>query len=165
MSTIQNADCMWVFIYIYPQPALFRFLPHQQSTCWSSPIVNSYFIKDGKVCLAGTHDELLQKRPRGAYYEHAQLQALSHWGRRRSLDVFGRCLSASLWLSARRNTYNKRLLSLTYQRAKNNNEEAVRTRTCIQPSQIAAILPKLNQVTASLSFIKSKMLAVFSTLY
>jgi len=32
----------------------------------------SYFIKDGRVCEAGTHDQLLQRR--GAYYEYEQLQ-------------------------------------------------------------------------------------------
>ena len=35
----------------------------------------SYFIKDGAVSEAGTHDELLALR--GGYYEYVQLQALS----------------------------------------------------------------------------------------
>ncbi|KAF8503875.1 P-loop containing nucleoside triphosphate hydrolase protein [Gautieria morchelliformis] len=48
LSTIQNADCM-------------RSL--------------RYFIKDGKVSEAGTHNELLALR--GGYYEYVQLQALS----------------------------------------------------------------------------------------
>ena len=33
-----------------------------------------YFIKDGRVCECGTHDELLQRR--GEYYEYVQLQGL-----------------------------------------------------------------------------------------
>ena len=35
----------------------------------------SYFIKDGAVAEAGTHDELLALK--GGYYEYVQLQALS----------------------------------------------------------------------------------------
>ena len=34
-----------------------------------------YFIKDGAVSEAGTHDELLALK--GGYYEYVQLQALS----------------------------------------------------------------------------------------
>lgn len=35
----------------------------------------SYFIKDGAVGEAGTHDQLLELK--GGYYEYVQLQALS----------------------------------------------------------------------------------------
>ena len=35
----------------------------------------SYFLKEGRVSEAGTHDELLSLR--GDYYEYVQLQALS----------------------------------------------------------------------------------------
>lgn len=35
----------------------------------------SYFIKEGTVSEAGTHDQLIAKR--GDYYEYVQLQALS----------------------------------------------------------------------------------------
>ena len=38
-------------------------------------IFHSYFMKDGRVSEAGTHDQLLQLR--GGYYEYVQLQALS----------------------------------------------------------------------------------------
>jgi ATP-binding cassette, subfamily B (MDR/TAP), member 1 len=34
-----------------------------------------YFIKEGRVSEAGTHDELLSLK--GDYYEYVQLQALS----------------------------------------------------------------------------------------
>ena len=37
--------------------------------------ISSYFIKEGHVSEAGTHDELLSLR--GDYYEYVQLQALS----------------------------------------------------------------------------------------
>ena len=35
----------------------------------------SYFIKEGRVSEAGTHDQLIAKK--GGYYEYVQLQALS----------------------------------------------------------------------------------------
>jgi ABC-type bacteriocin/lantibiotic exporter with double-glycine peptidase domain len=38
-------------------------------------VVSSYFIKEGRVSEAGTHDELLSLR--GDYYEYVQLQALN----------------------------------------------------------------------------------------
>ena len=38
-------------------------------------IISSYFLKEGCVSEAGTHDELLSLR--GDYYEYVQLQALN----------------------------------------------------------------------------------------
>jgi hypothetical protein len=35
----------------------------------------SYFIKEGRVSEAGTHDQLILRR--GDYYDYVQLQALS----------------------------------------------------------------------------------------
>lgn len=62
LSTIQNADCMCV---------VFR----NRHVVSSDNGVPSYFIKEGRVSEAGTHDELLSLR--GDYYEYVQLQALS----------------------------------------------------------------------------------------
>lgn len=63
LSTIQNADCMYV--------------PHGFDDVLTMKLTNSrrYFIKDGAVSEAGTHDELIALR--GGYYEYVQLQALS----------------------------------------------------------------------------------------
>ncbi|KAI6016806.1 P-loop containing nucleoside triphosphate hydrolase protein [Pisolithus microcarpus] len=61
LSTIQNADCMYVSLFVFPSKNIDLF------PC-------SYFIKDGRVSEAGTHDELLTLR--GDYYEHVQLQVL-----------------------------------------------------------------------------------------
>ena len=38
-------------------------------------VISSYFLKEGRVSEAGTHDELLSLR--GDYYEYVQLQALN----------------------------------------------------------------------------------------
>ena len=59
LSTIQNADCMYVY---YLDPSLYS-------------LFHRYFIKDGAVSESGTHDELLALK--GGYYEYVQLQALS----------------------------------------------------------------------------------------
>ncbi|KAL4079028.1 P-loop containing nucleoside triphosphate hydrolase protein [Scleroderma citrinum] len=61
LSTIQNADCMQVFL-LY-------------STCTVGLTCSlSYFLKEGRVSEAGTHDELLALK--GDYYEYVQLQSL-----------------------------------------------------------------------------------------
>ncbi|KIP08244.1 hypothetical protein PHLGIDRAFT_127165 [Phlebiopsis gigantea 11061_1 CR5-6] len=49
-------------------------IAHRLSTIQNADCI--YFIKDGAVSEAGTHDELLARR--GGYYEYVQLQALSH---------------------------------------------------------------------------------------
>ena len=61
LSTIQNADCMWVV------PRTVDIEPSDDAC--------SYFIKEGCISEAGTHDELLSLH--GDYYEYVQLQALS----------------------------------------------------------------------------------------
>ncbi len=48
-------------------------IAHRLSTIQNADCI--YFIKDGAVSEAGTHDELLAMR--GGYYEYVQLQALS----------------------------------------------------------------------------------------
>ncbi|EKM58407.1 uncharacterized protein PHACADRAFT_252704 [Phanerochaete carnosa HHB-10118-sp] len=48
-------------------------IAHRLSTIQNADCI--YFIKDGAVSEAGTHDELLDRR--GGYYEYVQLQALS----------------------------------------------------------------------------------------
>ncbi|KAI6098491.1 P-loop containing nucleoside triphosphate hydrolase protein [Pisolithus sp. B1] len=64
LSTIQNADCMYM--------SFLAFL----SCCTENfdLFLRSYFIKDGRVSEAGTHDQLLALM--GDYYEHVQLQVL-----------------------------------------------------------------------------------------
>ena len=48
-------------------------IAHRLSTIQNADCI--YFIKDGAVSEAGTHDELLALK--GGYYEYVQLQALS----------------------------------------------------------------------------------------
>ncbi|KIJ54732.1 hypothetical protein M422DRAFT_200639 [Sphaerobolus stellatus SS14] len=48
-------------------------IAHRLSTIQNADCI--YFVKDGRVSEAGTHDELLSLR--GGYYEYVQLQALS----------------------------------------------------------------------------------------
>jgi ABC-type multidrug transport system fused ATPase/permease subunit len=38
------------------------------------PSIHSYFIKEGRVCESGTHDQLFAKH--GDYFEYVQLQGL-----------------------------------------------------------------------------------------
>jgi len=42
---------------------------------YANTFLPRYFIKEGRVSEAGTHDELLSLK--GGYYEYVQLQALS----------------------------------------------------------------------------------------
>lgn len=63
LSTIQNADRMYVIFLLISENII------------TSLSFRSYFIKEGRVSEAGSHDELLELR--GDYFEFVQLQALS----------------------------------------------------------------------------------------
>ena len=63
MPTACENNSIIFYTFLFPQECLYL------------NILFRYFIKEGRVSEAGTHDELLALR--GGYYEYVQMQALS----------------------------------------------------------------------------------------